>query len=112
MVTPNKTRCTVEIADLIISEGLSLNIFQKPRFKKVLYLERTVSKYYQPLNRNLICEDLLDVIHDHNTEMNLSLIKKESGIFGLLFLGDGATVYRIPRLKILVSRKNLQVAVL
>ena len=37
---------------------------------------------------------------------------KESDVFGLLFLGDGATISRIPPLKILVSGGNLPVAVL
>ena len=82
------------------------------RFKKVFYLERTVSKCYQPPNRNLISKDLLDVIHDQNMERNLSLIKKESDIFGLLFLGDGDNISRIPQLNILVSGNNIIVAVL
>ena len=33
-------------------------------------------------------------------------------MFGLLFLGDGATISRIPPLNILVSGKNLPVSVL
>ena len=37
---------------------------------------------------------------------------KKSDIFGLLFLGDGATISRVPLLNILVSGKNLPVAVL
>ena len=78
----------------------------------MLDLSRNVSKIYQPLNRKLISKDILYVIHDHNMERNMSLIKKESDIFGLLFLGDGATISRIPLLKILVSGGNLQVAVL
>ena len=45
-------------------------------------------------------------------ERNLSLIKKESDVFGLLFIGDGATVSIIPLLNILVSGENLPVAVL
>ena len=49
----------------------------------------------------------MDVIHDQNMERNLSLIEKESDIFGLLFLGDGATISRFPLLNILVSGKNL-----
>ena len=85
---------------------------QKLRFNKVIELERTVSKCYQPPNKNLISKDLLDVVHDHNMESNLSLIKKESDIFELLFLGDGATIYRITLLNILVSGNNLQVAAL
>ena len=44
MMTSNETRLTVAISDLIISEGLSCNLSQKPRFKKVLELARTVSK--------------------------------------------------------------------
>ena len=45
-------------------------------------------------------------------ERNLSPIEKDSEIFGLFFLGDGATISRVPLLNILVSGKNLPVAVL
>ena len=45
-------------------------------------------------------------------ERNLSLIKKESDVFGLLFLGGGATISRIPLLNVLVSGKNLLVSVI
>ena len=74
MMTSNETCLTVAISDLIISEGLSFNLSQKPRFKKVLELSKTVSKFYQPPNRKLISKDILDVIHDQNMERNLSLI--------------------------------------
>ena len=50
----------------------------------------------------LTSEDILNVIHDQNMEINLSSIKKESDIFGLLFIGDGATISKIPLLNILV----------
>ena len=112
MMTSNETRLTVAIADLIIYEGLSFNISQKPRSKKVLELARTVSKCYQPPNKNPISKDILDVILDQNMKRNLSLIGKESYIFGLLSLGDGATIYRIPVLNIFVSVKHLTVAIL
>ena len=75
-MTSNETRLTVSISYLIISEGISFNISQKPRFNKVLYLARNVSKSYQPPNRNLIYKDIFDVIHDQNMERKLSLIKK------------------------------------
>ena len=76
LMTYKETRLTVAIDDLIIYEGLSFNLSQKPRFKKVFDLSRTVSKCYQPANRKLIYRNLLDVIHDQNMERNLSLIKK------------------------------------
>ena len=40
------------------------------------------------------------------------MIKKEAEIFGLLFLGDGATISRCPLLNILASTKNIPFAVL
>ena len=46
IMTSNETCLTVAIADLVISGGLSFNISQKPRFKKVLDFARTVSKSY------------------------------------------------------------------
>ena len=45
-------------------------------------------------------------------EKNLSLITKESDIFGFLFLGDGATISRTLLLNILVSGKNNPVDIL
>ena len=74
----------------------------------MLELARTVSKCYQPPNRKLISKDLLDVLPDQNMERNLSLIEEESEIFGLLFLGDDATISRVPLLNILVSGKRFQ----
>ena len=40
------------------------------------------------------------------------MIKKEAEIFGLLFLGDGATISRFPLLNIIDSAKNIPVSVL
>ena len=108
MMTYNETSLIVAIVDLNISEVLSFNLSQKTRFKKVLGLARTVSKFYQPPNRKLISKDLLDVIHDQSMESNLILIEKESEIFGLLFLGDGATISRVPLLNMLFSGKIFQ----
>ena len=76
LMTSNKTRITVAIADIIIFEGLSFNLSQKPKFKTVFDLARTDSKIYQPPNRELISKDILDLYHDHNMERNLILILK------------------------------------
>ena len=78
----------------------------------MLELARNVSKCYQNPNKKLISKDLLDVTHYQNMERNLSLIQKESDIFGFLFKGNGATISRNPLLKLLVSGENLPLAVL
>ena len=105
-MTSKKLHLTVTIAGLIISEGLYFNLDQKPRFRKVLDLVINVSKWYQSPNRNIISKYLYDGKYDQNMESNLSLIKKESHIFGLLFLGNIAIISIIPLLDILVSRKK------
>ena len=45
-------------------------------------------------------------------ENYLAMIKKEAEVFGLLFLGDGATISRCTLLNILASAKNIPVAIL
>ena len=75
-------------------------------------MSRSVAKTYISPNRKLISKELLDVIHEQNMKMDLAMIKKEAEIFGLLFLGDGATISRFPFLNILASAKNIPVAVL
>ena len=102
-MTSNKTCLTIYIADIIISEGLSFNLAQKPTFEKILELARNVSKPYIPPNRNLIYKDLLGVIHKQNMKSNLEMIKKKEQIFGLLFLWDRSTIPRCPLLNILTS---------
>ena len=61
----NETCLTVSTSNLIDSEGLYFNLYQKPRFKKVLDLAINMPKVYQPPNINLISKDLLDVIYGH-----------------------------------------------
>ena len=85
-MTSNKTCLTIAIADLIVSEGLSFNIAQKPTSEKILELARNVSKPYIHPKIKLIYKDLLGVIHKQNMKRNLEMIKKKEQIFGLLFL--------------------------
>ena len=51
----------------------------------------------------------MDLIRDQNKKRNLSLIKIQWDIFGLLFIDNGATIYRTLLLNILVSGGNILV---
>ena len=46
MLSSSKTGLSVSIADLIIAEGLSFKLSQKPRWRKVLDFASNVSKAY------------------------------------------------------------------
>ena len=85
MINSNKTHITISISDLIISEGLPLNLPKKPIFKKIMDLEKKVTKTYITPKINIISEELLDFIHEKNMKRNLATIKKEAEISGLLF---------------------------
>ena len=111
MMTSNYTRLTVVISDIIISEGLSFNIHQKPMFKKVLYLEKMCQRLSTSKQNYYIqgyhgCNSL----SEHGKEIEFD--KKTSDVFELLFLDDGANISRIALLKIFVSGDNLPVGVL
>ena len=75
-------------------------------------MARNVSRTYIPPKRKLIPKELLDVIHKQKTKRNLAMIKKEAEIFGLLFLGDGDTISRLPLLNIMASGENTPFAIL
>ena len=71
-------------------------------------LVMNVSKTYIPPNRKFINKELIGVIREQNMKMNLSMIKKEAKIFGLLFLVDGVTISRCTLLNILDYGKTYQ----
>ena len=78
----NKIHLTAAIADIIISEFLCLNIFQKPIFKMVFNLDFWI---YNTPNIHPVYKYLLDVIHAQSMQRNLSKIQKEADIFGFYF---------------------------
>ena len=82
IMTSIETRLTVAISSPIISEGLSFSLAQKPCFKKVIDLAKNV-KRLSTFKKQIVAKDIMDIIHDQNMQSNLSLIKKESDIFGL-----------------------------
>ena len=69
-------------------------------------LARNVSKCYKRPNTKPVSKDLLDTIHDHNTERDLSLIKKELDMFGFLFLCY-TTLFRSNRVSMQDLENNL-----
>ena len=67
-------------------------------------MSRNFKKIYIPPNRKLISKELIDGVQEQNMNRNLAMKKKEAEIFGLLFLGYGATISRCSLLNILPLR--------
>ena len=81
---------------------LLISLFLKAFLLIYGYFPIDVKKMDSYLDRNITSKDILSAIHEHNMQQNLSMIQKEANIFGVLFIDDGATIYRIPLLNILV----------
>ena len=108
----NEADLHMAIADLCHAEGVQFTIGESARFQKVLNLARTVGPNYKPPNRNEIGGELLDLnwkIYSEESNKNLT---DEADVFGLAFLGDLATVKRMPLVNVLSSAFNVSVTVL
>jgi hypothetical protein len=97
----NAVRLTTAIADFGHCDGLPFRTFESPLFKKVLYYARLVGKDYKPPNRNEVGGALLTINHRATSEANEAALKKDGKTFGYSFLGDGATIHRMPLINIL-----------
>jgi len=106
------SKLTMAIADLIHAEGLPFSLTEKPRFKNVLKLARCVTSSYKPPSRMAVNNELLTLNHEKYCQRNQEKLMLEAETYGLTFLGDGATIKKMPLVNILCSGKNSPVAVL
>ena len=67
---------------------------------------------YKPPTAKAVRTELLDLNHARYMERNIQELEKEADVFGLAFLGDGATVKRMLLLNVLASGKNAPATVL
>jgi len=97
----NNTRLQMAIADMIHSDGLSFSFAGSKRFRTVLTLAKTVGQDFNVPSRNQISNDLLDLNFQSCWEANRDALLANASVFGLSFLGDGATIGRLPFINIL-----------
>ena len=89
------------IADFIHSDGLSFSISQSQRFKKVLKIAATIGNDYNPPSRNEVAGRLLTLNYKTCMEMNKTELVTDAEIYGLQYIGDGATIRRMPFVNVL-----------
>ena len=95
------TRLQMSIADLVHSDGHALSLPKSKRFTTVLRLAKTVGPDFKVPGRNQISGILLDRNFKSRWEANRDALLLNSSIFGLGFLGDGATIARTTFINIL-----------
>jgi len=71
-------------------------------FKLMLNYSRIVGKDYKPPGRRDLGQSLLDINYRNIVEHNKEILYRESDVFGLSWLSDGATIARTPLINVLV----------
>ena len=99
----NEATLELAIADMIHSEGLPFSLSESLRFRRVLKLARCVPSGFKPPSRQLVAGDLLDINFEKCIARMHEALQREADTFGLTFLGDGATVRRLPLINVIGS---------
>ena len=108
----NDEKARMAIADFIIGCGLPFSIADHPKFRYMCKFMRNSSNKFNFPNRNMVSSVLMDALYESNRKKYIQDLSKNAEIFGLTFLGDGATVKRMPLINIIASGVYCPVAVL
>jgi hypothetical protein len=81
------------IADFFHCENISDKVVESPRFKRLISVCRLVGDKFVPPDAHKIGGKLLDLNFTNTYERNKVELLKESRVFGLAFMGDGATIH-------------------
>ena len=94
------------------AEDIPFNIGESDKFMKLITLPITVGPDYCSRNRNMIGSELLDCYWKSYQTKTIKDLLDEADVFGLVFLGDLATIKGRTLIKIIASLFNVPVAVL
>jgi len=97
----NDATVEMAIADFFHCENIPDIVVESPRFKRLISVCRLVGDKFVPPNAHKLGGKLLDLNFTNTYERNKVELLKESRVFGLAFMGDGATIHRMPLMNIL-----------
>lgn len=107
-----ESKLTMAVADMIHSCGLPFSLASHPKFRMVISLSKCVGLNYQPPSRTQVSEKLLDLNYETYMNRSKEMLSKDIEIFGISFIGDGATVKRMPLINVLASGAYLHTGVM
>ena len=97
----NNASVEMAIADFFHSQNIPDAVVETPEFKRLVRQCRLVDNNFVIPNKKKIGGELLDINFANITAINKANLLKESAVFGVVFIGDGATIHRMPLLNIL-----------
>ncbi|KAL3772048.1 hypothetical protein ACHAWU_008070 [Discostella pseudostelligera] len=97
----NNASFEMAIADFFHCENIPDRVVDSERFARVIKKARTVGSDFNIPSRSKIGGELLDLNFETVYKANKEALLKDASVFGLAFLGDGATIKRMPLMNIL-----------
>jgi hypothetical protein len=97
----NNATVEMSITDFFHYENIPDSVAESPRFLRLIRVCRLVGKDFVVLSRRKIGGELLDLNYLNTYERKKAELLMEVKVFGLAFMGDGATIHRMPLLNIL-----------
>ena len=91
------------IADFFHCENIPDGVVESPRFKRMVYVLGKVGSNFEIPKHRQIGGPLLELNYQTKYSDNKTNLLKSAQVFGLGFLGDGATVKRMPLMNIIAS---------
>jgi hypothetical protein len=97
----NHARMDMAVATFFHENNISDRAVESPSFKIMLKYARLVGQEYKVPTRKGIGGPLLDINYNNIVENNKEILCRESDVFGLCWLSNGATIARMPLLNVL-----------
>ncbi len=88
------------IADFFHCENIPA-VVESPRFKRLVKVCRLVGDDFVVPNCKKVGGELLDIKYENTYSLNKAELIKEAKVFGFAWMGDGATILKIPLMNIL-----------
>ena len=97
----NNATVEMAIADFFHCENLPDSVVESPRFHRLIKVSRLVGEDIVVTHRKKIGGELFDLDYQNTYERNKADLLKEVKVFGMAFMGDGATIHCMPLMNIL-----------
>ena len=97
----NNASVQMAIADFFHCQNIPDAVVETPEFKRLVRQCRLVDNNFVIPNKKKIGGELLDINFANISAINKANLLKEAAVFGVVIMGDGATIHRMPLLNIL-----------
>jgi hypothetical protein len=97
----NHAKMDMAVATFFHENNIPDNSVESSSFKIMLNYARMIGKDYKPPGRKDLGKSLLDINYRNIVEHNKEMLCRESDVFGLSWLSDGATIGRTPLINVL-----------